>query len=523
MKYKLLITLLILTIQITFPQIVPQIVWSKIYDGPGHKSEYLYDIKSDNNNNFYFAGLSDGLTGSADFFIIKYSVSGDSLFTIRYTSAPNSVNAANSIAIDSDENIYAIGNATFGHSYSDAVLFKYDMKGILKWQKVFNSAEGKIVLLDTQHNPVIGINQYLGTSAAIIGKYSTSGDSLWTTQIKDDTSQYSISNLLADSNGNTYSVMIQTCYSGGDVPDNYTILLKLDPAGNIQWRKFIKEDSPRKLIFDKDSNLILAFNSFGNVLKLNQNGDSIWNYNSYALATDVSVDSKNNILITGYCGGIGSFDYMTIKLSSAGSEIWRREFNGEENLRDFASCLVIDKKDNVYISGGTNDMTSFGICYTLRYSDSGELLWQQKYKAPHSIYNDAFRIFLDDSSNVFVGGDYSDSTNGSNYFLIKIKQNDPTGITTNNKNILYDFRLLQNYPNPFNSTTNIVYRLRRQGEVTLKIYDVLGREIATLVDARQSPGVYEYPWMPHTCASGIYFYRLIAGNVYLQKKMLLLR
>ena len=86
-----------------------------------------------------------------------------------------------------------------------------------------------------------------------------------------------------------------------------------------------------------------------------------------------------------------------------------------------------------------------------------------------------------------------------------------------------EYILEQNYPNPFNSTTNIVYRLRRQGEVTLKIYDVLGREIATLVDARQSPGVYEYPWMPHTCASGIYFYRLIAGNVYLQKKMLLLR
>jgi len=86
-----------------------------------------------------------------------------------------------------------------------------------------------------------------------------------------------------------------------------------------------------------------------------------------------------------------------------------------------------------------------------------------------------------------------------------------------------EYILEQNYPNPFNSTTNIVYRLRRQGEVSLKIYDVLGREIATLVNARQAPGVYEYQWMPSTCASGIYFYRLIAGNVSLQKKMVLLR
>ncbi len=86
-----------------------------------------------------------------------------------------------------------------------------------------------------------------------------------------------------------------------------------------------------------------------------------------------------------------------------------------------------------------------------------------------------------------------------------------------------EYVLEQNYPNPFNSTTNIVYRLQRQGEVTLKIYDVLGREIAALVHARQSPGSYEYQWIPLSCASGIYFYRLNAGNVYLQKKMILLR
>jgi aminopeptidase N len=86
-----------------------------------------------------------------------------------------------------------------------------------------------------------------------------------------------------------------------------------------------------------------------------------------------------------------------------------------------------------------------------------------------------------------------------------------------------EYILEQNYPNPFNSTTNIVYRLRRQEEVTLKIYDVLGREIAMLVDARQAPGAYKCQWIPHACASGIYFYRLIAENVYLQKKMVLLR
>jgi len=81
----------------------------------------------------------------------------------------------------------------------------------------------------------------------------------------------------------------------------------------------------------------------------------------------------------------------------------------------------------------------------------------------------------------------------------------------------------QNYPNPFNSETNIIYRLRHQVNVTLKIYDILGRQIETLVDVRQAPGVYEYQWIPYNLASGIYFYRLTAGDVFLQKKMTLIK
>jgi|ERR1035437_54980 hypothetical protein len=520
MKYILFLSLILFTIQINYSQIVPEIMWSKIYDGPGHKSEDLYDIKADNNNNIYLAGRSDGLNGFADLFLIKYSSVGDSIFTLRYTSAPNSVNAANSIAIDSNENIYAIGNASFGNSYTDAVLFKYDMNGILKWQKIFNSSEGQVVLLDPEHNPVIGIKQ---AGATIIEKYSTSGDSLWSTQFKDDTSQYSISNLLIDSNGNTYVILIQTYFSGGDVPDQYTILLKLDPTGNIQWRKFINEGSPRKLIFDNDSNLILAFHLPGNILKLNQNGDSIWHYTSYALVTDVSVDSKNNILLTGYGGGIGSFDYNTIKVSSTGSEIWRREFNSEENLRDFASCLAIDKKDNIYISGGTNDMISFGICYTLRYSDAGELVWQQKYKAPHSIFNDAMGIFLDDSSNVYVGGDYFDSTNGSNYFLIKIGQDIHVGVPKDDNNIPNSFRLTQNYPNPFNPNTVISYSIPTGNNVKLVVYNSLGQTIRVIENGYKSAGNYTVNFNAADLPSGIYFYRLEAGQFTEVRKMMLVK
>ncbi len=86
-----------------------------------------------------------------------------------------------------------------------------------------------------------------------------------------------------------------------------------------------------------------------------------------------------------------------------------------------------------------------------------------------------------------------------------------------------NFSLSQNYPNPFNPTTNIKYQIKSKGLVTFKIYDILGKEIATLVNEKQSPGTYEVSWDGSAYPSGVYFYKLIAGNFSETKKMLLIK
>jgi hypothetical protein len=85
------------------------------------------------------------------------------------------------------------------------------------------------------------------------------------------------------------------------------------------------------------------------------------------------------------------------------------------------------------------------------------------------------------------------------------------------------YLLEQNYPNPFNSTTTISYQIPEREQVVLKIYDILGREIATLVDSKQFSGFYEYQWHPQNMATGVYFCRLNAGSVQLQKKIVLIK
>jgi probable HAF family extracellular repeat protein len=85
------------------------------------------------------------------------------------------------------------------------------------------------------------------------------------------------------------------------------------------------------------------------------------------------------------------------------------------------------------------------------------------------------------------------------------------------------FRLHQNYPNPFNPRTTISYDVPRAAHVRLKVYDVFGREVATLVDDVQEPGVQSVVWDATNMASGVYFYRLLVGGFVETKKMVLMR
>ena len=86
-----------------------------------------------------------------------------------------------------------------------------------------------------------------------------------------------------------------------------------------------------------------------------------------------------------------------------------------------------------------------------------------------------------------------------------------------------DFKLLQNYPNPFNPTTVISYIIPEASNVTLKVYDVLGREVATLVNQFQNANSYQVNFDASSLSSGVYMYTIEAGNFKMTKKMLLLQ
>ena len=106
---------------------------------------------------------------------------------------------------------------------------------------------------------------------------------------------------------------------------------------------------------------------------------------------------------------------------------------------------------------------------------------------------------------------------GAANFLGTVKLNE--GI----KVVPTEFAIHQNYPNPFNPTTQINYSLPKSSFVSLKVYDVLGREVATLVNQTQNNGSYNISFNANNLASGVYFYKLEAGDFISIKKMLLVK
>lgn len=154
---------------------------------------------------------------------------------------------------------------------------------------------------------------------------------------------------------------------------------------------------------------------------------------------------------------------------------------------------------------------AFGNIYCT--SDGGDN-WEEQFSYTHQ---DLYALdFIDENNGWAVGwwGTILHTTNG--------------GITSvDNKERLNsvpeNFLLYQNYPNPFNASTTIQYQLPESGFITLKIYDLLGREIITLVNKEQTAGRYEVNFNASNLASGIYFYQIKSGSFVLTKKMVYLK
>ena len=126
-----------------------------------------------------------------------------------------------------------------------------------------------------------------------------------------------------------------------------------------------------------------------------------------------------------------------------------------------------------------------------------------------------FSLFINDS-DVFVGTQYAGIWKRPISQVTSVRETIPPTTPAS-------FLLEQNYPNPFNPSTTISYQLSAVSHVKLIVYDILGRKVETLVDAKQNPGIYRVSFNASALASGVYFYRLQAGSYYKTMKLMVLK
>ncbi|MEE9449931.1 MAG: FG-GAP-like repeat-containing protein, partial [Ignavibacteriaceae bacterium] len=171
--------------------------------------------------------------------------------------------------------------------------------------------------------------------------------------------------------------------------------------------------------------------------------------------------------------------------------------------------------------------TSGIVPLTVQFTDSStgtitDWLWDFGDDSTSTEQNPTHTYFVADTFTVSLsvsGPGGSNTLIRENYIIVT----DPASIQELSDDLPTEFKLYNNYPNPFNPTTKIKYQIPELSFVTLKVFDVLGSEVATLVNEEKPAGSYEVEYNTIELPSGIYFYSLQAGEFVETKKMVLLR
>ncbi len=203
-----------------------------------------------------------------------------------------------------------------------------------------------------------------------------------------------------------------------------------------------------------------------------------------------------------------------------GGLTWQEQFVPFQSASSGASDISIINKDTLWMAGGAVGTTWKDFRSVAFKTTNGGANWG--YQILNSSINSyiPFHIMF---VNANYGWTYIPNNTG---FHTKVGGNDTTiyvGVQQISSEIPENFKLYQNYPNPFNPVTKINYEIKVSDYITLKVFDISGKEISTLISQKQTPGRYEYLFDASNLSSGIYLYTLQTQDLKETKKMILVK
>jgi uncharacterized delta-60 repeat protein len=512
--------------------------WAKRYNSTGTVNDYASALTYDAAGNVYVTGR-----GNNNYVTIKYSPTGDQLWLKSYTGPVNDSDIPSDIHVDAAGNVYVTGTGFGTGTGNDFATVKYDSDGNELWVQRFNGT-------NNDEDEAIGLsvdaagNVYVAGSSSNAGnesdytlvKYSSAGSQLWVRYYNGpgDGADYA-SGMEQDAAGNIYI----TGKSRGGASGNDYATVKFSSSGTLLWSvryTGTNADEPSALAVDGAGNVyVTGFSASGldgndyTTIKYNNAGVQQWlkrydrTNGTDDRAVDIAVDGTGKIFVTGYCSGFGtaSFDYVTLSYSSNGDQLWAKSYNGGiVGADDKASSLDVDNAGNIYVTGSSVSSGSDPDYATIKYSNSGQVLWSIMYESSISGADNPAAVHADNDGNIYVTGS-STVLAGADFLTVKYSQ--PIGIQNISGEVPDKFSLSQNYPNPFNPVTNIEFSIPSSANTKLTVFDISGREISLLVDQNLSAGIYKVDFDASHLSSGTYFYRLESEGYREVKKMLMVK
>ena len=324
----------------------------------------------------------------------------------------------------------------------------------------------------------------------------------------------------------------------GEVSDSISYqnyILKVDTSGNIIWNKRFGYEVLAQSVVESIDSCIYTISSlytihYQNISKLSKNGDLIWSKNilpnTYS-DKKVIIEKSFNELYIGY--GL-SERYHLLKIDTSGAVLWDSSFAFLQNYNMLGFDVMCKTTNGDFILGGAAaliDTIGYDFAF-IKINQNGNLIYRRAISTAPGSQQEILGIdYTNDNGLVLVGEtSYGNVGQRRNIIIAKTDSNgytSPIILIKNHNQFTNNFELYQNYPNPFNPVTNIKYQIANSSFVSLKIYDVLGREVSTLVNEFKKAGSYIVTFNGSALASGVYFYRLNAGDFSETKRMLIIK
>jgi hypothetical protein len=411
--------------------------------------ESLYEETFDNyvdvNNQIYSCGYATEDQGKGGIFqsalILKYDQDGVLLWSDILDSSEGG-DAYFAITGDINGNIYVAGQAGTGGPFIDGLLSKYSSDGVLLWSITYNSEFDfndafSHITLDEEGNICVGgysdqyPSEYAAGSDFLAGKFSSDGDLLWIqTHNGIGDNRDVVYGMNIDSDGNVYvtgtSGILPNDNQGNSGDDAKTV--KYSSNGTELWVANYHNDdlpdfygeTPRRVAVDSQGNVVVcgwAGNgmNMGDFLTIqyDSNGNQLWiqrfdESTGGEGASALFIDENDNILVAGSIGIVNEYsNYVVVKYTSSGEQVWMTNINGEENADDYLMDGVMDDEGNIYLSGYGNwngENETYPDYMTVKINSEGQLIWLGHYNGVALGEDYGLSVAIDEDENIFTTG-----------------------------------------------------------------------------------------------------------------------